>query len=349
MDKLLPVAITLTAGGLGGIAFYLFGVPAAFLTGSAVAVTVAVASGLPTSLPPALRLPGFAILGTMIGSTVTADTLTALLGIPFAVLGLVVAVSLATLASYVVLRRFARWDPVTALCGSIPGALQTTLIVAFEAGARMDRVVMAQALRLFILVALVPIVFGGGGSSGIGFGADAGGGPFAVALSVVIAVSSALVGKRLRVPSAHMLAPLFVAAVLSLTGIFSATVPAWLAAVAFVLLGASVGTRFASIKAGEVVPMLLQSLAAFVAAFAAAIAVAALVSALLGASLGAVFLAYAPGGLDAMIALSFLLNYDVAFVAVLQVLRLFILSVCGPFLVTRVRRHHRLSGREELS
>jgi len=348
MKRLLPVAITLIAGALGGCLFYLLGVPAAFLTGSAVAVTLAVAVGLPTSLPATLRLPGFAVLGTMIGSTVTADTLTALLAIPYAVIGLAVAVVLATFASYLVLRRLAGWDPVTALCGSIPGALQTTLMVAFEAGARMDRVVMAQALRLFILVALVPLVFGGGASGNVGFGTETEGGLVDVALSLVIALAASVIGQRLRVPSAHMLAPLFVAATLSLTGVFSATIPTWLAALAFILLGGSVGTRFASVKAAEVGPMLTHSLVAFVAAFAAAIAVAAAVAALLGEPLGAVFLAYAPGGLDAMIALSFLLNYDVAFVAVLQVLRLLGLSVFGPLLVAQVRRRQPVADHDGL-
>lgn len=346
MPKHLAVLLTLLIGAVGGVVFYTLGFPAAFLTGSAIAITAAVAAGLPMALPGALRDPSFAILGLMIGSAVQPDTLSALASFPLAVFGLVCAVALATSASYLVLRRIARWDPVTALCGSIPGALQTTLIVAVEAGARMDRVVVAQALRLLILVTLVPLVFGGGDTPDAGMVEVPGAALWRVAASIAIALASAYVGGRLGVPSAPMVAPLMVAAILSATGLFQVVIPAWLADIAFVLLGASVAVRFTAVKAGEIWGMLGHGLLSFLAAAGSAIAVAGTMAAVLGLPLGAVFLAYSPGGLDAMIALTFLLNYDVAFVAVLQVTRLIVLSVVAPLLVGRLARRRRLASED---
>ncbi len=347
MPKHLPVALTLLIGTVGGGVFFWLGFPAAFLTGSALAITAAVVAGLPMALPGVLREPSFAILGLMIGSAVQPDTLSALASMPLAVVGLVSAVALATSASYLVLRRVARWDPVTALCGSIPGALQTTLIVAFDAGARMDRVVIAQALRLLILVTLVPLVFGGGDTPDASVVEVPDAALWRVAASIAIAIASAYVGGRVGVPSAPMVAPLMVAAFLSATDLFHVVIPAWLAAIAFVLLGASVAVRFTTVQAGEVWSMLGHGLLSFLAAAGSAIAVAGTVAALLGLPLGAVFLAYSPGGLDAMIALTFLLNYDVAFVAVLQVTRLIILSVAAPLLVARVARRSKAAGESE--
>lgn len=338
MEKVFPVVVTLTAGTVGALIFYALNAPAAFLTGSAVAVTILVAFAVPTSLPSRLREPGLSILGLMLGSAVKPETLSTLVTIPAAVVGLVLAAAGATFASYLVLRRIARWDHVTAFCASIPGALQMTLIVASEAGARMDKVVMAQILRLFILVTLVPLVFGGGDGAALNLNIDDGHGPLDVVLSVAIALVASALGKRIGLPVAPLLAPLLVAAMLSASGFYAIAVPTWLGGAAFIVLGAGVAARFGTIKRAEVGPLLVHSLLAFVAAFAASIAVSAVFSMLLGKPLGAVFLAYAPGGLDAMIALSFLLNYDVAFVTVLHVTRLVSLSVIGSLIATRLRR-----------
>ncbi|GAB5374780.1 MAG: AbrB family transcriptional regulator [Acuticoccus sp.] len=338
MHKVIPVVVTLTTGALGALAFYVLHAPAAFLTGSAIAVTVLVMAGFKAELPAALREPGLSILGLMLGSSVTPGTLSTLATIPAAVAGLVLAAAGATVASYLVLRHLGRWDRVTAFCGSIPGALQTTLIVAHDAGARMDKVVMAQVLRLFILVSLVPLVFGGGDGPGLNLDIDAGHGPLDVVLSVAIALSASFAGRRIGIPVAPLLAPLLVAALLSASGTLTLAVPPWLGGAAFIILGASVATRFGTVRGQDLLPLLMHSLAAFVAAFVVSVAVSTAFSYLLGEPLGAVFLAYAPGGLDAMIALSFLLNYDVAFVTVLQVTRLVSLSVLGTVIAARLRR-----------
>lgn len=349
MRKLTLAALTLLIGTVGGLVLLYFGFPAAFLTGSALALTVAVVLGVPVRLPVRMRDPSFAILGLMIGSAVKPDTLSALSSMPVAVVGLVFAVLAAVLSSFLVLRLVARWDVVTALCGSIPGALQTTLIVAIDAGARMDRVVMAQALRLLVLISIVPLLFGSGSTPDLDVAAaQDSAGLWRVALSISIAMGSAAVGKRIGVPSAAMMTPLLVAAILSASGVFEVAIPGWLAAVAFVSLGASVAERFAAVKRDEVGVMLLHATLSFLAAAGSAMAVAAAVAAVLGMPVGAVFLAYAPGGLDAMIPLTFLLNYDIAFVATLQVTRFVLLSAMSPLVVGRVaRRYASRPGRAE--
>ena len=103
MRQLTPVALTLLIGTVGGLAFSYFGFPAAFLTGSAIALTVAVILRVPVTLPGRLREPSFAILGLMVGSAVKPDTLSALSTMPLAVLGLVVAIAAAVASSFLVL------------------------------------------------------------------------------------------------------------------------------------------------------------------------------------------------------------------------------------------------------
>ncbi|MEM6761575.1 MAG: AbrB family transcriptional regulator [Pseudomonadota bacterium] len=333
----VPVVTALVAGTMGALLFAAIGAPAAHLTGSAVGVAVMVALRRPVAVPKALREPSLALIGMMMGAAVTPEALAVFAEIPVALLGLIIAVSAAGAASYLALRRVGGWDPVTAACSSMPGALQVSLAVAEESGARMDRVVLAQAIRLFILVSMVPLVFGGGAEQLTSFsGSD----PTAldIVLTLAIAAVVLVLARKTRLPSATLVAPMCVAAALSATGALTVAVPPLLAIATFILLGASVAVRLEGMSGRDVLPAIKMSLLAFLAAFCVSVSVAAVFAALLGASVGTVFLAYAPGGVDAMVALAFLLGFDVAFVAILHVARLIFLSLCGPFLVTWIRR-----------
>ncbi|WP_420391920.1 AbrB family transcriptional regulator [Acuticoccus sp.] len=335
---------TLAIGGLGSLVFTLLGVPAAFLTGPAVAIVLAVALRVPTHMPSPVRAGGIAILGAATGSAVTPEAVDQMAAVPLAIGGLVLVILGAAAASYVTLRRVGGWDRLDALCGSIPGHLALVMEVSTEAGARMDRVMMSQSTRLFILVALIPFVLGGSDEARLTIAAD-GLTLTNVALTLLLAAAAALVGRLIRLPAAIILGPLAAAAVVSATDLMTIALPPWLVAVSLAVLGISVGEKFATVRRAGLARMIAASLAAFLAAFVVAMAISAVFAWALGMPVGAVFLAYAPGGLDAMIALAFLLNFEVAFVAVIHMSRMVLLSLGMPFVVAAfARRERRLAS-----
>ena len=64
------------------------------------------------------------------------------------------------------LMRSAGLDATTALFASVPGGAAEMTILGERHGARSDRVVLAQALRVFIVVLIVPFAFTGFGLHG---------------------------------------------------------------------------------------------------------------------------------------------------------------------------------------
>lgn len=320
--------LTLAVGAAGGLAFSAVSAPAAFLTGSLVAVTAAVLLNAPTHLPEPLRMAAFCILGVTMGAGIEPEALRDVSALPLAFAGLLLVVAAATGASYAMLRRVGRWDRLSAFLGSVPGSFSVVLAVALERGARMERVVTAQVLRLLVLVAVVPFAFGGGAAVRAVGPADAG--PVRTAVTVAIAALAVVLARGVRLPVPAMLGPLVASAALSASGVFVVAVPGWLSAGAFVVLGAAVGVRLTGVRREGLRRMLLASLASFAAAFTVAISAALVLAPRIGEPVGEVFLAYAPGGLDAMIALSFLLGFDVAFVAILHVTRVVLLAFATP-------------------
>ncbi|UOM35156.1 AbrB family transcriptional regulator [Acuticoccus sp. I52.16.1] len=332
--------LTVGIGTFGALVFHAFGMPAAFLTGSAAAVAVALVAGVPVTLPNAVRSGSFSVLGTVMGSSISLAALEQLVTAPVALIGLVLVVVGTSAASAAVLYWLGGWDRLSALCGSIPGNLPLVLAVSTEGGARMDRVVMAQSLRLFILVALIPFVFGGSDASDLEMAPDDIA-AFDVAFTLALTAGAVALAYVARIPAPALMGPLIAGAAMSVTGLARVAIPDWMAAFALVMLGTSVALRFRGVQREGLARMFVASLGAFVAAASVSLVLAVAFAAILARPVGTVFFAYAPGGIDTMIALSFLLNYDVAFVALIHTARMILLSLSLPPVIALLGRRWR--------
>jgi hypothetical protein len=105
--------------------------------------------------------------------------------------------------------------------------------------------------------------------------------------------------------------------------------PAWLVALAQVVLGTGLGARFAGIDRGRLARAgrlaVLNTAAALALAFVFALAFARLV----GEPVTAVFLAFAPGGLAEMSLIALSLDISVIYVTVHHVLRIVLAVTLG--------------------
>ncbi len=106
------VALALALGGAGAIIAWLASVPAPFILGPAVAVTVAGVAGLRTEIPTPLRNAAFVVIGAIMGSGVTPDVPRGRTGswpLSFLALGLTLVVIMAVTTA--MLRRVWRLRP----------------------------------------------------------------------------------------------------------------------------------------------------------------------------------------------------------------------------------------------
>ena len=93
-----------------------------------------------------------------------------------------------------------------------------------------------------------------------------------------------------------------------------------------------VGSRFAGTNLRFLGGILLASIGAFVVATGIALAMAMGVAAVTGVPTDQAIVAFAPGGLDAMMSLSLALNMDSAFVAAHQFARFAGIALTLPFM-----------------
>lgn len=344
--------MTLAIAAGGGFLFQLANLPAAWLSGGMVAVAIATLGGVPTAMPVRFRNGLFVLLGISMGAGVQPDVVSRMGEWPISMAMLLVVVLGVSLAGYAVLHFGAKWQHETAFFGAIPGTLAYVIALAADRGADLPRIASTQSVRLFFLVALLPyaVVASNGGDFGLaGSGLRSGVSDYLVGLPLCLAAS--IIAARLGVPGGWMTGAFLTSAGLNATGTVTLALPAPVLVPCFIAMGAMIGCRFREMTFGEFVGVLGASVAAFAAAFSVSILGAVLVSHWIGIPFGQALLAYAPGGLEVMTLLAFILDLDPAFVAAHQIVRftgmVLLLPVITAFIFgTRERQVEGNTGKE---
>ena len=153
------VALTFALGGAGGWVLAQVGAPAPWLTGSMLAVAAAALSGLPLAMPTWMRTLAFVMLGISIGSSVTPEALGEIQAWPGSVCLLLLGCRRDHGGERLHLARARGWDVMTARYCALPGALSQVLVLATRSRADLPRIALAQSLRVFVLVALLPWLY----------------------------------------------------------------------------------------------------------------------------------------------------------------------------------------------
>lgn len=325
--------LTVAAGVLGGALFAWAGLPAAWLAGSMVAVAAAALVDLPVAMPAPFRNAAFVLIGVSMGAGVTPETIDQLRAWPLSLVLLAASVVATLVAGTLYLERVHRWDPVTARFASIPGALSSVLVLAATSTADLSRVALAQSIRLFTLVALMPSLLAALGGGGAAPPAPTDTASTAVESVVTLACSAAAAGAlaALRVPGGVLLGAMIASAALHGSGLIEGRLPQGVLIVGFVATGAVIGVRFRGTRLAALVATLPGALGSVLLALVLSAAFAGLGVAVLGLPFGQVWLAYAPGGIEAMAIMAFALHLDAAFVGAHHVLRILGLSLLSPW------------------
>ena len=332
-------SITLGIAAIGAAITFALGFPAPFLTGPAMAVTLAGLAGVRTqALPPQLRDAVFVILGLSVGQGVTPEVFGAMRAWPVTLAALTGSLFAIILITRAILVRYWSMDSITAFLSSSPGHLSYVLGLSEGVKADLRVVSIVQSIRVLALTLLVPVAVTVSGripDHALQAPAETALGPLLVLL--ITAGIAGYVLKRLRLPAAFLIGGMLVSMAAHVTGLVSGVMSYWLAAAAFVSLGALIGSRFSGISWLDLRRAFSAGVMVTAVAVVLAAAFAVVAQRITGMDLIAILIAFAPGGLETMAAMSVILDTDPTFVASHHVARLLILTAIVPFFVLRGR------------
>ncbi len=319
-------------GGCGAVLFNTLGLPAAFMSGALIAVAVASLLGMEVLMPTGVRNLAFFCTGIFFGSTVDQETVQSFAAWPFSIfaLGLSLVAIMVLIPLY--LRRMHGYDRETATLAAVPGALSFVLALALERGADVKRITIVQTSRLALLIIIIPLAFGlFGDIKPLGVGAKDVLAGSQVALLFGLAALSIPIALLIKIPAPFFSGPFFAVGALFGAGQFEGSLPAYILWPALATLGTAIGSRFAGVDLAMLKEGAVAGLGSTVLGLAIAGALALPVAYLLSLPALQVWLAFAPGGIDALTVVAFSLGADPAFVAGHQMLRFIGLSLCLPF------------------
>ena len=337
------VGLALAIGIAGALTFDRFALPLPWMLGAMTATTIAALAGAPVTGPTRIRPFMFAVLGVMLGSTFAPDMLDRV-GQWFGSLALLTVCVLATAAvSYPYFRRIARFDPVTAFFCAMPGGMSQMVPIGVAMGGDEGKIGLIHGSRVLLVVFAVPIWFQLSGQLG---GIDRSTVGVAIAnvapVDLLVLAAAAAVGwvlaKRLGLPSAPTMGPLIVSALLHVSGLTHSQPPRELLNLAQLIIGVSVGCRFAGVPTREVTRALAVGAGLTVIMLAIAALFAVAVNRIGAATLAAAILSFAPGGLPEMTLMALALGVDVAFVVTHHVARIILVVAIAPVMFRRSTR-----------
>lgn len=331
MAKLQETALALCVGAVGAAIAWAAGIPAPFIIGPALAVTVAGLSGTRVEIDSRLRNTAFVVIGFIMGAGVTPEVVATAAAWPLSFILLAASVAAVMWVGMALLQRLFRHDRITAALAASPGHLSFVMSLGVETGGNLPAIGIVQSIRLLCLTLIVPFVVRALGET-LPVGAAPAPSARLPELFVLLALAwlAGMLLNRWRLPAGFLIGAMAVSTAAHVSGVVEGGAPQWLALPAYVFMGALIGSRFSGIRLAELRNHAAAGLLTTVVAVAVALAFAFAAAGLTGLPLGQVLIAFAPGGVETMAAMALMLHVDPAYVAAHHVLRLFILTALVP-------------------
>ena len=332
----LTFAIALIGAALG----YGLHLPMGLLLGAMGLVAIFAISGygifgIRAMFPAKLRMGFVPIIGLGIGGSFTPAVLGQIPSWWFSLLALALFIPMAHFMGYLIYRA-GGLDRPTALFGSVPGGLIESVTLGEQVGGDVQMLALLQFLRLIFTIVLVPVGFMilTGHMVGSAAGAEVARAPLGLLDGTILfAAGSAglVIGRLLHLPAAIMTGPLLGSGLAHLLGYVEGVPPAWAVGLTQIVIGATLGARFAGLPKGAISRASRLALANVLAAMVLAIGFGYLVHTVSGQSVSAVLLAFAPGGLAEMSLIALSLNIGMIYVAMHHVIRILLSVIIAQY------------------
>jgi uncharacterized protein len=333
--KTLNVLETLVIGIAGGALFLWANLPGGLISGAMISVGIAAIAGRPLSLPPILAQTILLLLGISLGSLVSRQLLQHIGTYPLTIGLLALATFCSTLGSSLYLQRVHGWDRTSAFLAASPGALSQITMLAMERGADVSAIAVVQTMRVIILTAALPLLLTltGIAPSSPPAAAIAVASPLELAGLVAAAVAVALLLRLLKFPASWMFGAMIGSSVLHGAGVTEGGLPPSLRGIALIGIGALIGTRFARMKTSVLLSHVNAALASFAIAIAISAAFVAVIVLTTHVGFADIIVAFAPGAMDAMLALALTLHIDPIFVGAHHLSRFVFVTIATPGII----------------
>jgi hypothetical protein len=308
--------------------------PLPWMLGPLFAIAILRVAGLPLLALPGGRQAGQWAIGTALGLYFTPAVLHELGRHTPAILLMAGSAVVFGLIAARLLERWGQVTPATAFFAGLPGGASEMVVLAERYGGQIDRIAAAHALRVMLVVSIIPFALQQGAREGHETFRALAGSVDWMRFPLLLAASLAGVAlfAKLRIANAWVLGPLLVVGGLTAANVPLTSLPGWLLNGGQLLLGTAIGTRFS--------PSFFRAAPRFLGVSAGTTMLTLLFCTLFVGAFGwltplpfaSLLLAASPGGMAEMSITAREMHFSVPLVTATHVLRVVLLTACAPLI-----------------
>lgn len=329
-------ALALAIGGVGSFVFLTLNLPLPWMLGAMCACTLATLVRAPVAAPEVVRPPMTVVIGVMLGAGFSPQVIeNALEWLP-TIAGLAGFVLLAGAACVTYFRLFAKFDLPTAYFAGMPGGLVEMVVIGGEKGGDTRTIALVHSARVLLVVMALPFLVQLLTGTALGPRAQVGTSILHTpwrdeAWFLITALAGVALGWVLRLPARLLVGPMLASAVVHVSGVTHFVPPTEIAIAAQLVLGTTIGCRFAGSTPREILRILWLTLLSTVILLVLTLIFAFGISRISDYDVVPLLLAYSPGGLAEMSLVALSLGIEVAFVASHHIVRvIFVMLAAAP-------------------
>lgn len=338
-NSVLFTVFLVLLGTIGGFAAYHLHLPLPWMLGSLFSTALFCVVSPQTlsqnyKFPLKFRMFFVAIVGLMIGAQVTSDLIAQFRYVWMSLIGVTLFVPIAFGVNYLIFRSIGRYNAITAFYSAAPGGLMESITLGEERGCDTKTLTTQQFLRIIIIIVLVPTAMSlwlgkpVGSSGGESIASKGNSLPTTTAVvSFLAALGGLYLGRLLRFPASQLTGPLFIAAIINVSGTATIALPEIILIVSQIVIGTSLGSRFAGLTGKMLVKAIVLSLLSVCAMLTIAIAISLSLIHLSTTPFDVLLISFSPGGIIEMVLIALTLGTNPALVSLHHIYRILLTIV----------------------
>jgi len=318
-----------------------FNLPLAWFLGPMLATSLAALLGLKVKIPRLILSLILILLGLYIGNYIDANLFSQIheWALTSTIMFFYILISIFVVSKY--LQKYSNYEKKTSIFSAAPGALGPLMILAENQKTDLSHVATSHLIRLIIIVTVFPFF--------VNSYYDAELGEFVqetlkdqnisnLFILIIISIFLILIFDRIKVPAALLSGTLVASGLLQITDIASYQISPIIVDYCLLILGASVGCRFADKTFNEVAKNAFHSfIATFLLVFLGVVAAFA-ASLIIDKNFFTLLLSYCPGGIYEVAVIAIFFNLDPEFVSFHHIIRLLMILFVVPIILRFLKK-----------
>ena len=319
-----------------------FNVPLAWFLGPMLVTSVVTLGGLKTKMPRLVLSAVLIFLGLYIGNYVDKSLFSQIHQWAWTSLIMLAYIIISVLLVSKYLQNFSGYEKKTSVFSAAPGALGPLLILAEDEKSDLSQVATAHLIRLIIIITVFPFIVNSfydtesiqvvetiNENQNIGH----------LLILIVLSIILIVLFDKLKIPAALLAGTLVASGFLQITEIASYKLPANIIDYCLLILGASVGCRFADKTFKEVAKNTVHSFVATLLLVLLGVAAAFVAGLVIDKNFFTLLLSYCPGGIYEVAVIAIFFDLDPEFVSFHHIIRLLMILFVVPIILKFVYRN----------